>query len=150
MLADLTRRSQAFALRTKVRVVILLVSSITLYAVVGAVLTLQLKVFRTTFDRDLTALAAIMASNCSAALDFEDPKAAVETLAALQANPGIVGATIVAAEGGRSFAHFGRGRTRRSRRAAWRRSPLSRNTPRHADGAEQDGEEKGGRVVAHW
>ena len=50
---------------------------------------LQLQLFRGTFARDLEVLAAIMASNSSAALDLEDPGTAIESLSALQARPGI-------------------------------------------------------------
>ncbi len=106
ILAAMMRRSLGLPLRTKVRLVILLVASITLLAAVGAVLGLQLSLFRASFDRDLTALGAIMASNSSAALDFEDPKAAYATLFALQAKSGILGAVIVTAAGER-FASFG-------------------------------------------
>jgi PAS domain S-box-containing protein len=106
LFATMMRRSLSLPLRTKVRLVIVMVASIALLVAVGAVLALQLNLFRANFDRDLTALAAIMASNSSAALDFEDPKAALETLSALQAKPGILGATIVNNQGKR-FAQFG-------------------------------------------
>jgi len=102
-------------LATKVRLVIVLVASVALLVVVGAVFALQLQIFRTTFARDLDALATIMASNASAALDFSDPQAAVETLSALRAKDSIVGATIIGSNGER-FAHFGRAETAESLR----------------------------------
>ena len=113
LLASAVRRSLGLPLATKVRLVILLVSVITLLTVVTAVFLLQLQLFRGTFARDLEALAAIMAANSSAALDFEDPSAAIESLSALDARPGIISATIVDLKG-EVFAHFGREETAKS------------------------------------
>lgn len=106
LFARVVHRSLRLPLRDKVRLVIVMVASIALLAVVGAVFGLQLQIFRTTFVSDLNALASIMASNTSAALDFDDPKAAVETLSALRAKPSIISTTIVRADGDR-FASFG-------------------------------------------
>ncbi len=50
--------------------------------------------FRGYLRRDLTALARIIADNSTAALAFNDPKAAAETLGALHARPHVVGACI--------------------------------------------------------
>ncbi|HVW83061.1 MAG TPA: ATP-binding protein [Bryobacteraceae bacterium] len=50
--------------------------------------------FRSSLERDLTALAQITADNSTAALAFEDPRAASEVLHALRARPHLVVACI--------------------------------------------------------
>ena len=100
----------ALPLRAKVRLVVLQAGLITLAALAGAVLILQVAVFRNTFADDLGALTAIMASHVAPALERGDSAAAVESLAALRSKPGIVSATIVAPDG-RPLARFGREET---------------------------------------
>ncbi len=55
--------------------------------------------FRGYLRRDLAALARIIADNSTAALAFNDPKTAAETLGALRARPHVVGACIYRPEG---------------------------------------------------
>jgi len=50
--------------------------------------------FRTAMQRDISALAQIVADNSIAALAFEDPKTATETLGSLRARPHLVAACI--------------------------------------------------------
>jgi hypothetical protein len=50
--------------------------------------------FRGFLQRDLSALARIVADNNTAALSFNDPKTAAETLGALRARPHVAGACI--------------------------------------------------------
>jgi PAS domain S-box-containing protein len=50
--------------------------------------------FREFLQRDLSALARIVAENSTAALSFNDPKTATETLGALRARPHVAGACI--------------------------------------------------------
>ena len=50
--------------------------------------------FRGFLQRDLSALARIVADNSTAALSFNDPKTATETLGALRARPHVAGACI--------------------------------------------------------
>ena len=107
------RSAFSLTLATKVRLVILLVSIAALLAVAGAIFLVQLRLFRTTFARDLETLAAIVASTNSAALEHNDSKAAVETLSGLQAKPGIISATLVNSAG-QIFARFGREETPQS------------------------------------
>jgi PAS domain S-box-containing protein len=64
-----------------------------LMAGLGIVLADSL-LFRGYLRRDLTALARIIADNSTAALAFNDPKSAAETLGALRARPHVVGACI--------------------------------------------------------
>jgi PAS domain S-box-containing protein len=68
-----------------------------LMAGLGIVLADSL-LFRGYLRRDLTALARIIADNSTAALAFNDPKSAAETLAALRARPHVVGACIYRAD----------------------------------------------------
>jgi PAS domain S-box-containing protein len=50
--------------------------------------------FRTDLQRDISALAQIVADNSTAALAFDDPQTATETLASLKARPHLVAACI--------------------------------------------------------
>jgi PAS domain S-box-containing protein len=50
--------------------------------------------FQSSLERDLTALTQIIGDNSTAALAFEDPSAAAETLSALRARPHVVAACI--------------------------------------------------------
>ena len=50
--------------------------------------------FRGFLERDLSALARIVADDSTGALSFNDPQAAGETLAALRAKPNVTGACI--------------------------------------------------------
>ena len=60
-----------------------------LLAAIGIV-TFDTFFFRRSLKRDLSALARIIADNSTAALAFNDPRAASETLAALRARPHLV------------------------------------------------------------
>ncbi len=64
-----------------------------LLAGLGIVLTDSI-LFRQYLRRDLSALAKIIADNSTAALAFNDPQAATETLGALRARTHVVGACI--------------------------------------------------------
>ena len=64
----------------------------------GIVLTDSL-LFRGYLRRDLSALAQIIADNSTAALAFNDPKSAAETLGALRARSHVVGACIYRLDG---------------------------------------------------
>jgi PAS domain S-box-containing protein len=55
--------------------------------------------FRQSLTRDLSALSRIIADNSTAALAFNDPRAAAETLAALRARPHLTSACIYRADG---------------------------------------------------
>src|ERR1700694_3694380 len=55
--------------------------------------------FRDYIQRDLTALAHIIADNSTAALSFDDPTSATETLAALKARTHLVAACIYRSNG---------------------------------------------------
>src|SRR4051794_28917029 len=63
--------------------------------------------FRGSLERDLIGLAGITADNSTAALSFEDPAAAKETLAALRARPHLLTACIYRVNGS-LFASYAR------------------------------------------
>jgi PAS domain S-box-containing protein len=67
----------------------------------------DLILFRGLLARDISALASIIADNSSAALAFDDPAAATETLTALRARPHIVAACIYRPSGA-FFARYAR------------------------------------------
>jgi PAS domain S-box-containing protein len=65
--------------------------------------------FRGYLRRDLTALASIISDNSTAALAFNDPKAAAETLGALHARTHVISACIYRADGSILATYFGQG-----------------------------------------
>lgn len=78
--------SQKLVIVTMVTVAVALVLSAVGIVWVDSVL------FREYLQRDLTTLAQIVADDSTAALDFEDPNAARQTLEALRARPRVIGA----------------------------------------------------------
>src|SRR5580765_4148570 len=83
-------RLRAFAdlpIRRKLLVIIMLVTTAAL-AIAGLGLLISDYIFfRGYLESDLSGLALITADNTTAALSFDDPSAAEETLAALRARP---------------------------------------------------------------
>ncbi len=70
-----------------------------------ALIVLDVARFRKDMVRDLTTLADIVAQNSTAALSFQDPSAAQDTLQGLKARPTITAAAIYDAED-RLFARY--------------------------------------------
>jgi signal transduction histidine kinase len=93
-------------IQRKLRVVILLTCTAALMVACGALFAYQFYTFRRDFERDLEAVASIIASNSTAAMSFADKDAAKETLASLRAKPNITGAAIVL-KGGAMLAQTG-------------------------------------------
>ncbi len=92
------------------RKLLIVLISITGAALAGAglgILFLDTLLFRTTLEDDLSALARIVADNSTAAVDFDDPTAAAQTLGALRARPHMVTACIFLPNGAR-FASYRR------------------------------------------
>jgi signal transduction histidine kinase len=85
----------------KLRLVILAVCSVALCVACGVLFALQYYISRRDFERDLAAVADIIASNSAMALWNEDEEAALDTLSALKAKPNITGAAIVLRNGTR-------------------------------------------------
>jgi PAS domain S-box-containing protein len=87
------------SLKNKQMFIIMLTSGVALLLACLAFAAYELRTFRTGMVQNLFALADIVGSNSAAALDFGDPKAATETLAALRADPHIVDACIYTKKG---------------------------------------------------
>ncbi len=77
-----------------------------LLAAIGIV-TFDAALFRRSLIFDLSALSTIIADNSTAAIVFDDPRAATETLGALRARPHMVTACIYRADGS-ILANYGR------------------------------------------
>src|SRR5579871_1326967 len=83
----------------KLLVIIMLVTTVAL-AVSGFGLVLADSIlFRESLERDLSALAQITGDNTAAALLFDDPKAAKQTLTALHARAHVLAACIYRPDG---------------------------------------------------
>jgi PAS domain S-box-containing protein len=100
------RRFRDLSIRGKVMLVTCTASIVAVFAVAGGLYLFQLRNFRHSFQRELDALAQIMADNCAPALAFDDAKTASEVLAPLTAKPEIQRATVLGKDG-REFAVFG-------------------------------------------
>ncbi len=122
--------------RLKLHLIIMGTVCTALMLAFSAVLVYEHVVLYMTMENDLGILADIFAANNAAALTFDDPKAAQELLAGLQAKPAIQSAVIYNATGG-VFAWFSRGSDRPStgqdprtpHRAGWNRLRVSRPIP---------------------
>jgi PAS domain S-box-containing protein len=94
-------------IKQKLLVVIVVTSGVALMVSGVAIVALDSVLFRATMQRDLTALASIVGDNSTAALAFDDPRVAAETLAALRARQHMVAACIYGGDG-RAFARYTR------------------------------------------
>jgi two-component system, NtrC family, sensor kinase len=82
------------SLRRKQTLIIMLTSSIVLLLACAAFSIYEVLTFRKEMVQHLSLLADIAGDNTAAALDFNDAPSAVETLAALRVEPGIIGACV--------------------------------------------------------
>jgi signal transduction histidine kinase/ActR/RegA family two-component response regulator len=82
------------SIRRKLTLLIMLTSIVVLLLASTAFLVNDRITFRNSMVNDLEALARVIGTNSSAALVFNDPKAAAETLSALSAKPHVVMAAI--------------------------------------------------------
>ncbi|MFQ5656777.1 MAG: response regulator [Candidatus Methylomirabilales bacterium] len=96
------------SIKRKLTLITMLTTSVTLLLAGAGYLMYDLITFRRAIARDLSALAEIIGTNSTAALVFDDPKSAEETLAALSAEPDIVSAGLYTTAG-RVFAMYHRG-----------------------------------------
>jgi PAS domain S-box-containing protein len=83
----------------KQTLIVMLASGVALLLACAAFATYEVMTFRAVMEQNLSTLADIIGNNSAAALDFSDPKAARETLAALHTEPHIEGACIYTASG---------------------------------------------------
>ncbi|HEV2694166.1 MAG TPA: PAS domain S-box protein [Verrucomicrobiae bacterium] len=84
--------SKNLSIRRKQMLIMMATSSVALLLACAVISLYEVFAFRDTMRENLVTLADIVDHNTFAALDFDDPQAAGETLAALQADPSIVGA----------------------------------------------------------
>src|SRR6266567_886839 len=103
----LMRRFQKASIQRKQTWIIMLTCCVALLLACATFVTYELLTFRKEMTRNLTTLAEIIGNNSTAALDFNDEKAAEETLAALRAEPNIVAACLYT-KNGEVFARYSR------------------------------------------
>ena len=82
------------SIRRKQMLIIMLVASVALLLACAAFVTYEVLTFRTAMVQKLTSLAKITGDNSAAALDFNDPATAAQTLSQLKAEPNITAAGI--------------------------------------------------------
>ena len=101
------KRFRDLAIRTKLTVLLLAVSTAAVLAATLAFYSLVLDQYRHSYQTDLEGLAGILADNCRPALAFQIPEEAVQLLRSIESRPSLVYARINAADG-RLFADYGR------------------------------------------
>jgi PAS domain S-box-containing protein len=103
MTADLSRRANSrfrhMPIRRKLVVIIMVTTAVALLVAGAGIVILDSILFEGYLQRDLSALARIIGDNSTAALAFDDPRSAGETLAALRARPHLAAACIYRADG---------------------------------------------------
>jgi len=119
-------RFQDRSIKSKLMFLTLLTSSIVLMLAGIASISYQLVKVRQSLTYNLSTLAAVIGTNSTAALTFNDPKAGEETLGALAAYPRVMAAAIYTKEG-RVFSTY-----IRSRHAdkGFKPPPIEENTSR--------------------
>ena len=94
------RAYQDLSIKGKVQAAILFTTGAALLLSAAAFLAYDLVTYRRAMENDLSTLADLIGSNSTAALTFNDPKAAKEILQGLRAQPHIVSACIYSGDGG--------------------------------------------------
>jgi two-component system, cell cycle sensor histidine kinase and response regulator CckA len=87
------------SIQSKQTLVMMLTSGIVLLLACAAFTIYEVTTFRASMRQNLSTLADVVIDDAAAALDFNDAKSAEETLAALHADPDILGACIYTANG---------------------------------------------------
>jgi len=95
------------SIRRKQTLIMMLTSSIALLLACIAFSIYEVIAFRAAMVQNLSTLADIVDDNVAAAVDFNDPKSAEDTLSALQAEPSIIGACTYRKDG-QVFAKYDR------------------------------------------
>ncbi|MGD0920158.1 MAG: PAS domain S-box protein [Terriglobia bacterium] len=78
------------SIRRKLTTIIMLTSGVAILLACAAFVLYDLVTFRRAMTRDLSTVAEIIGQNSTAALAFNDPKAATQVLVALRAKPNVV------------------------------------------------------------
>src|SRR5438477_12492205 len=99
------KRFQNASIQRKQTSIIMLTCCAALLMACASFVGYELLTFRKEMTRNVTTLAEIIGNNSTAALDFNDNKAAEETLAALRAEPNIVAACLYT-RSGQVFARY--------------------------------------------
>jgi diguanylate cyclase (GGDEF)-like protein len=99
------RALRDFSIRSKLMFIVMLASGAALLLASAAFVAYELITFRAAMTSNLETLADILGSNCQAALTFNDPATAEETLSGLRAEKHILAAAILAKDG-RLFATY--------------------------------------------
>ena len=86
-------------IKQKLMVITMVTTTVALVLAAIGIVAFDAFLFRQSLTRDLSALSRIIADNSTAALAFNDPRAATETLAALRARPHLATACIYRADG---------------------------------------------------
>ena len=86
-------------IKQKLMVITMATTTVALVLAAIGIVAFDAFLFRQSLTRDLSALSRIIADNSTAALAFNDPRAATETLAALRARPHLATACIYRADG---------------------------------------------------
>ena len=81
-------------IRKKLLIIVMVTTTAAMLLAGLGIFTFDSVLYRRGLERDLSALAQIIADNSTAALSFNDPEAAAQTLAALRARPHLVSACI--------------------------------------------------------
>src|SRR5579871_4875210 len=95
------------SIRRKQMLIIMLTSAVALLLACGIFVAHDVVNARQEMVNNVSVLAEAVGNNCSATIEFDDPKTAEDTLAALRAEPGIVYACVYTGRG-KSFAVYNR------------------------------------------
>lgn len=95
------RIAAGLSIRAKLTAVIVLTSAAALVLAAGAFVAHEIFTYRSSLVAELTSLARVVGSNTTAALSFDDRRAAAETLAGLSGEPHILQAALYDEEGHR-------------------------------------------------
>lgn len=93
------RFPQDLSIRNKQTLIIMLTSSVALLLACASFIAYDVVTFRRELSARITILADAIGNNCAAAIDFNDPDTAKETLAGLRADDHIVAASVYSADG---------------------------------------------------
>ena len=107
------QRFRDVSIRRKQTLIILLTSGVALFIAGAAFVAYDLMIFRREMVENASSLAEVVGNNCTGSLDFNDPKSAAESLAALRGEASVIFACIYDREG-RPFATYARNHSRAS------------------------------------
>ncbi len=91
-------RFRSLSIKRKLLIVMMAISTVALTAACAAFVFVEMRSFRETMVRDLSALAEVIGHNSSASLVFSEPLDAGETLKSLEAKPPVTAAWLYMAD----------------------------------------------------